>query len=131
MIPAWSAGIKRPRPLRNGGRVGQGYHHGTIKAQPYDIPLRALIARDCDSLLLPGRCISGSFTAHSSYRVTGDAVAMGQAAGVCAALSVRQGCLPQEVPFAAVRVELDALNGQHPAMNAEATHGSSVKRNAW
>ncbi len=110
---------------------GKGYDHGTIKAQPYDIPLRALIARDCDGLLMAGRCISGSFTAHSSYRVTGDAVAMGQAAGVCAALSVQQGCLPHEVPFAAVRAELDTLNGTHPAMNAEATHGSSVKRNTW
>jgi hypothetical protein len=67
------------------------------RAQPYDIPLRALIARDVDGLLLAGRCISGDFLAHSSYRVTGNAVAMGQAAGAVAALSARTGCLPHEV----------------------------------
>jgi len=64
-----------------------------IKVQPYDIPLRALIAKDVDGLLMAGRCISGDFIAHASYRVTGNAVAMGEAAGVtaaCAVLSKRQ-----------------------------------------
>ena len=41
-----------------------------------------LIAKDIDGLLLAGRCISGDFLSHSSYRVTGNAVAMGEAAGV-------------------------------------------------
>jgi hypothetical protein len=53
--------------------------------QPYDIPLRALQARDVAGLWLAGRCISGDFLAHSSYRVTGDAVTMGEAAGSAAA----------------------------------------------
>ncbi len=51
------------------------------KAEPYDIPLRALIARDIPNLFMAGRCISGDFTAHSSYRVTGNAVPMGEAVG--------------------------------------------------
>lgn len=54
---------------------------GGLKSQPYDISLRALIARDVDGLVLAGRCISGDFFAHASYRVTGNAVAMGEAAG--------------------------------------------------
>lgn len=41
----------------------------------------ALIARDVDGLLMAGRCISGDFWAHSSYRVTGNSVALGEAAG--------------------------------------------------
>lgn len=65
--------------------------------RPYDIPLRALIARDVDGLLMAGRCISGDFLAHASYRVTGNAVAMGQAAGVTAAVAARSGRLPHEV----------------------------------
>lgn len=73
---------------------GHGY-----KVLPYDIPLRALIARDVDGLLLAGRCISGDFYAHSSYRVTGNAVALGQGAGVAAALSARNNLLPQELPW--------------------------------
>jgi hypothetical protein len=47
--------------------------------------MRALIARDVEGLLMAGRCISGDFLAHSSYRVTGDAAAMGEAAGRYAA----------------------------------------------
>jgi hypothetical protein len=56
-----------------------------IDMKPYDIPLRALIAQDVDGLMMAGRCISGDFIAHSSYRVTGNSVAMGEAAGVTAA----------------------------------------------
>ena len=63
-------------PQRDKGLGGDG-----VKSQPYDIPLRALIARDVDGLLLAGRCISGDFWAHASYRVTGNAVALGEAAG--------------------------------------------------
>jgi hypothetical protein len=82
----------------------------TMKSQPYDIPLRALMARDVDGLVLAGRCISGDFIAHSSYRVTGNAVAMGQAAGTVAALAAQQGCLPHEVPFRDVRGALERLD---------------------
>ncbi|MBL9208856.1 MAG: FAD-dependent oxidoreductase, partial [Opitutaceae bacterium] len=45
-------------------------------AKPYDIPMGALIAADVDGLMMAGRCISGDFIAHSSYRVTGNAVPM-------------------------------------------------------
>jgi hypothetical protein len=74
--------------------------HGDLCMKPYDIPLRALIARDVDGLLMAGRCVSGDFIAHASYRVTGNAVAMGEAAGVTAALAARGGCLPRDVPWA-------------------------------
>ncbi len=80
------------------------------RSQPYDIPLRALIARDVDGLLMAGRCISGDFIAHSSYRVTGNAVAMGQAAGVCAARAALSDRLPHEVPWCEVKSALDAIN---------------------
>ncbi|WP_138994521.1 FAD-dependent oxidoreductase [Larkinella sp. C7] len=72
---------------------------GGIKMIPYDIPLRALIAKDVDGLMMAGRCISGDFTAHASYRVTGNAVAMGEAAGVVAALAAKSKRLPHEVPW--------------------------------
>lgn len=72
-----------------------------FKSQPYDIPLRSLMAKDVDGLVLAGRCISGGFIAHSSYRVTGNSVAMGEAAGVVCAVAAREGALPHEVPFSA------------------------------
>ncbi|WP_116948277.1 FAD-dependent oxidoreductase [Jiangella endophytica] len=89
--------------------------------QTYDIPLRALIARDVDGLLLAGRCISGDFLAHASYRVTGNAVAMGQAAGVVGALAARAGVAPHDVPWDDVRAGLDAAG-------LAAAHTTSTER---
>lgn len=71
-----------------------------FKSQHYDIPLRALMAEDVDGLVLAGRCISGDFIAHSSYRVTGNSVATGEAAGVVCAVAAANKVLPHEVPFA-------------------------------
>jgi hypothetical protein len=82
------------------------------RTQPYDIPLRALLSREVPNLLLAGRCISGDFIAHSSYRITGAAVATGQAAGVAAALAARGGRTPREVPWGEVRAALARLIGQ-------------------
>ena len=73
--------------------------HGGLAFRPYDIPLRALLAKDVDGLLMAGRCISGDFVAHASYRVTGDAVAMGEAAGAVAALAARSKRMPHDVPW--------------------------------
>jgi urease gamma subunit len=74
-------------------------HTTDIKVKPYDIPLRALIAKDVDGLMMAGRCISGDFISHSSYRVTGNAVAMGEAAGAVASLAARSKRLPHEVEW--------------------------------
>ena len=75
------------------------YHNAGIKTKPYDIPLRALIAKDVDGLMMAGRNISGDFIAHASYRVTGNSVAMGEAAGVTAALAALSKRLPHEVEW--------------------------------
>ena len=78
-----------------------------VTAKPFDIPLRAMIARDVDGLMMAGRCISGDFLSHASYRVTGNAVAMGEAAGVTAALASLRNELPHEVrwPLVAKRLQ--------------------------
>ncbi|HBV63019.1 MAG TPA: FAD-dependent oxidoreductase [Rhodopirellula sp.] len=71
----------------------------TSGMKPYDIPYLALVAADVDGLLMAGRCISGDFIAHSSYRVTGNAVPMGEAAGLAAALSIKQRVMPHELEW--------------------------------
>jgi hypothetical protein len=80
-----------------------------VRAKPYDVPFRALIARDVDRLLLAGRCISGDFIAHSSYRVTGNSVPMGEAAGAAAALCAASGTLPQDIPWSEIRETVHAV----------------------
>jgi hypothetical protein len=89
---------------------GTGITRTGVRSRAYDIPLRALIARDVDGLMMAGRCISGDFIAHSSYRVTGNAVAMGQAAGVAAAVAARCNCLPRDLSWRQVKPELDKFN---------------------
>ena len=86
--------------------AGKGQEEPSSGMKPYDIPMRALIAKDVENLLLAGRCISGDFIAHSSYRVTGTAAAMGQAAGVGAALSAKMGCSPAELKWTDVEYSL-------------------------
>jgi len=76
-----------------------GYGSHGIKAKPYDIPLRSLIAKDVNGLMMAGRCISGDFFAHASYRVTGNAVAMGEAAGYVAAQAALKNKLPQQIAY--------------------------------
>lgn len=93
--------------------------------QAYDIPLRALVPRAVDNLLVAGRCLSGSHEAHSSYRVMPIAMATGQAAGVCAALAAQQKLPPRQVAAGDVQEQLLAqganLGDQHPQRRAGTT----------
>ncbi len=94
-------------PKRSKGIASPGF-----RSQPYDIPYRALVAADVGGLLFAGRCISGDFVAHSSYRVTGNAVAMGEAAGVAAALAASHNSDPRDVPWSDIASELQRLRSQ-------------------
>jgi len=78
----------------------------TQDVKPYDIPIRAMIARDVDGLMMAGRCISGDFIAHASYRVTGNAVAMGEAAGLASAVAAHTDRMPHEVPWEVIAPKL-------------------------
>jgi hypothetical protein len=64
------------------------------KVEPYHIPYRALLPINREHLLMAGRCISGTSRAHASFRVTGDCVARGQAAGTAAARAVHHNIAP-------------------------------------
>jgi len=81
-------------------------HARAPRVKPYHIPYRALVPRDVDGLLLAGRCISGTHEAHASYRVTGDCMAMGEAAGLAAAWCARDDTPPRCVDGALLRREL-------------------------
>ncbi|MEX2541272.1 MAG: FAD-dependent oxidoreductase [Trueperaceae bacterium] len=74
--------------------------------EAYDIPLRCLLPRGVERLLVAGRCISGTHEAHSSYRVTPIAMATGQAAGVCAALASSERSSPRAVSSSRVQEAL-------------------------
>jgi len=93
----------------------KGIMNERVRAKPYDIPYRALIASDVDNLLMAGRCISGDFLAHSSYRVTGNAVAMGQAVGAAAAIAASTSRLAHEIPWPEVRQSIEGAARKPPS----------------
>lgn len=74
--------------------------------EAYDIPLRALIPKSIDGLVVAGRCISGTHEAHSSYRVMPIAMATGHAAGVTAAIAADRHDIPRNLPADTVQNEL-------------------------
>jgi hypothetical protein len=59
----------------------EAFSPGGVITKPYDIPLRALQSAEINNLYMAGRCISGDFYAHASYRVIGNAIPMGEAVG--------------------------------------------------
>lgn len=82
--------------------AAEGYRVGGATAiathvSPFGIPLRSLIARDADNLLLAGRDVSATHVALGSVRVQGTTSLMGHAVGVAAAEATRSGGLPDDV----------------------------------
>lgn len=73
------------------------------RAKPYNIPYRALLPLCVDNLILAGRCISGDFYPHASYRVMGNMAAVGEAAGFAAAESVKAKISPKALDGKNVR----------------------------
>ena len=75
---------------------------------PYGIPYGSTVSRDIDNLMFAGRCGSMDAVAMSSLRVMPPLMAMGQGAGVGAALAVKKGVTPGQVTAAEVRQVLRA-----------------------
>jgi hypothetical protein len=66
-----------------------------LEHEGYDIPYRALVPKKVDNLLVTGRCISSEQQPYESHRAMIPMMAIGQASGVAAALSARQGLAPR------------------------------------
>ncbi len=82
--------------------------HG-VKPEPLDpgtfptIPLGALIPKKSRNIIVAGRCLASDRLANSAARIQASCMGMGQAAGATAALAVKKGCTPLDVPIADIR----------------------------
>ena len=76
------------------------------EGETYDIPYRCLVPKEVDGLLVAGRCLSAEHEAHASVRSMGQCMAMGQAAGVGAALSCARDEQPRMLDRSALRDRL-------------------------
>jgi hypothetical protein len=75
----------------------------------YEIPLRALHAKDIDNLFCAGRTISADPVSYASVRVMGTSFATGHAAGVAAAVTVNEEKVDEET-VRRIRSELTNQN---------------------
>ncbi|MBR6694353.1 MAG: FAD-dependent oxidoreductase [Clostridia bacterium] len=88
--------------IHNPSGGGQAEGHSKM-AQPYDIRYGALLPLGVENLLTAGRCISGTHRAHASYRVMAICMATGEAAGIAAALSIKENVMPRNLHIRKIR----------------------------
>jgi hypothetical protein len=61
----------------------------------YDIPYRCMVPKKVDGLLVAGRCMSSDQIAYESWRAMAHIFAIGEAAGVAAAICAEDGIAPR------------------------------------
>lgn len=70
---------------------------------PFGIPYQCLVSKNIDGLMMAGRCISVDARVYGSTRVMATCMNVGEAAGIGAALAVKQGISPADVSSDEVR----------------------------
>ncbi|MBU0769753.1 MAG: FAD-dependent oxidoreductase, partial [Proteobacteria bacterium] len=88
-----------------GGHGVKSFSDKWVKSNPgiRGIPLKSLISEDFGNVLAAGRCISAEPRAIGSFRFMPNCMAIGQAAGVVAALSVKQQKRVPDVEYGDIR----------------------------
>lgn len=89
---------------------GVGYLIKPITGRYYQIPYRCILPKKIDNLLVAGRSISGDKIAHVSFRNMSCCVTTGQAAGVAAAVSIKEGTTTSKVDIKKVQDALEKQN---------------------
>lgn len=69
----------------------------------YDVPYGIMVPKKATNLLVTGRCVSATHEAAASVRVTPTVMAMGEAAGIAAAMAAKQGLALMDIDIAALQ----------------------------
>ena len=88
------------------GNNGSDYIVKMDRTQWYEIRFGTLVAADCNNLMIGCRALSVDHTLHSSIRIMPAICSIGQAAGMGAALAVKNGVSPKDIDGKVVRREL-------------------------
>lgn len=83
-----------------------------LEHEGYDIPYRCLVPRKVDDLLAAGRCISSEQEPYESHRAMAPIMAIGQAAGVAAALCCETDTIPRRLDVTTLQKRLAAQGAQ-------------------
>ena len=79
----------------------------------YDIPFRSLLVKGVENLFVTGRCMGPEFAAEASSRIQINARSSGEAAGIGAALALRDGVSIHELDGAKVREVMAAKGAEY------------------
>ncbi len=111
-------------------------HHGRdegselyIVEHGYGIPYGCMLPERIDGLLFTGRLIWADRVAYGSSRIMSTCMALGQAAGVAAALCAREGCGPAGVDVTQLR-ELLARDGAVLTTTQEGAQNDNANQSA-
>ena len=87
------------------GEMEQPHYDKTVPEDKryYTISYRAVLVSGFENLLVAGRCAGADFYAQSTLRVQHTCRYLGEAAGIGAALAVKQSCMPREIDGRLVR----------------------------
>ncbi|QEC52373.1 FAD dependent oxidoreductase [Anseongella ginsenosidimutans] len=72
----------------------------------YTIPVRSLIAKGVEGMMMAGKCLSATHEAVASTRVIPICMAQGEAAGTAAGLAVKKGMEVRDMPVAELQQQL-------------------------
>ena len=96
------------------------YRRAIAGGGSYDIPYPTLLAKGIANLFVVGRCMSATRIAHSSARVMGTGISLGQAAGTAAAMAHANGAWDGDLRSINVDTLRDMLRSQGAVL--EGTH---------
>jgi hypothetical protein len=121
MLSASQLGVRHGRRLAGRGRVTRENWNGAVapdeigvspslapKFGNISVPYSALVPRDIEGLLAPGRHMSCDVTSHSFMREIPQCWLTGHAAGVAAAIAANRNLPLADVPIADLRSQLAA-----------------------
>ena len=84
----------------------------SANVRTYGIPLRSLIARDVEGLMMAGKCLSATHEAVASTRVIPICMAQGQAAGTAAAMAAARGVSVRDLDVGTLQQRLADLGAE-------------------
>ena len=96
------------KEARNGAKFKDaiGFSGAYANAPAFQIPFSCLVPSKLENLLAAGRCVSADFQIADTLRLIPVCWVTGQAAGVAAALSIKDRCKPRSVSIAKLQNEL-------------------------
>lgn len=110
------------------------FEDSVARGRDYYMPYRVLLPKEIDNLLVAGRHYSATSQAQKMSREIPPCMAMGEAAGVAAALALNAGVNVRDVDVRAVQIALRAQGadpGDHAGRNADIPRLATAKDELW